>query len=155
VNKIIIKRLFFNIDEILAGFCGVSMVFITIWGVIMRYIFNNPLKWVEEVSLGLFVWMIFLGAAAGFKKELHISINLLVDLFPAKAQRVIDFFIKFLTYVVLLIFTILGYQYCTMTNYKITPALRVPYYYIAVALPVGCIFMMIHITFALLRRKKF
>jgi TRAP-type C4-dicarboxylate transport system permease small subunit len=149
----IVKKLLLSIDEIIAGFCGLTMVSITILGVIMRYVWNNPIKWMEEVCLGLFVWMVFLGASSGYKRDLHISITLLIELLPPRIQKFINFMVIVLTYVVLTVFTVLGYMYCTQSNVKITPALRLPYYYISAALPVGCVLMMIHISLGLLRSK--
>jgi TRAP-type C4-dicarboxylate transport system permease small subunit len=43
--------------------------------IITRYLFGQPLVWVEEAAGYSFIWLVFLGAAAGFKELRHIRIE--------------------------------------------------------------------------------
>lgn len=43
--------------------------------VISRYLFNNPLIWVEEGVVYAFIWSVFLGASIGLKTQRHIRIE--------------------------------------------------------------------------------
>ena len=54
-----------------------------------RYLLGQPLVWVEEAAGYSFIWLVFLGAAAGFKELRHIRIDTFVVRLPAAPQRFI------------------------------------------------------------------
>jgi TRAP-type C4-dicarboxylate transport system permease small subunit len=43
--------------------------------VVSRYLFGQPLVWVEELSTYAFIWGAFVGASAGLKRGLHLKIE--------------------------------------------------------------------------------
>lgn len=55
--------------------------------IVTRYLFGQPLVWVEEFAGYSFIWVVFLGAAAGFKELRHIRIDTFVSRLPAKPQH--------------------------------------------------------------------
>lgn len=58
----------------------VSIVLTITIQVFTRYFFGRPLVWVEELAQYSFIWMVFIGAALGFKELRHI----VIDTFVAK-----------------------------------------------------------------------
>jgi TRAP-type C4-dicarboxylate transport system permease small subunit len=54
--------------------------------VITRYLFGQPLVWVEELAGYCFLWGVFLGAAAGMKELRHIRIETFVSRLSARPQ---------------------------------------------------------------------
>jgi len=54
-----------------------TLVIITFYGVVMRYLLNAPVVWLLEISLILYSWLTFIGAAIAFKRHQHIKINIL------------------------------------------------------------------------------
>ena len=48
---------------------------------VLRYVFNDPLTWGEELIVGLFTWMIFVGAAAAVRSQMHIRIDVMAPVF--------------------------------------------------------------------------
>lgn len=66
----------------------VIMVVITLQ-IIMRYVFNRPLLWSEELSRYLYVWIAWLGCAFCVGSRSHISVPILFDILPPQAQRVL------------------------------------------------------------------
>ena len=40
---------------------------LVILAVVLRYVFNDPLTWGEELIVALFTWMVFIGAAAAVR----------------------------------------------------------------------------------------
>jgi TRAP-type C4-dicarboxylate transport system permease small subunit len=54
--------------------------------VITRYLFGQPLVWVEELAGYCFLWAVFLGAAVGMKELRHIRIDTFVSRLPTRAQ---------------------------------------------------------------------
>ena len=50
--------------------------------VIMRFGFGLGYSWIEEITRMLFVWVIFLGAVAAMRRNLHIRVEAGLLLFP-------------------------------------------------------------------------
>jgi TRAP-type C4-dicarboxylate transport system permease small subunit len=50
--------------------------------VFMRFLFGLGYSWMEEVARMLFIWVIFLGAAAAMRRNLHIRVEAGLLLFP-------------------------------------------------------------------------
>ncbi|MEH7344238.1 TRAP transporter small permease [Bacillus sp. JJ1532] len=68
----------------LTGMC------ISFYGVIMRYIFNSPVHWIEEIFALTLVWAIFIGFSTALKNNNHIALDLLYSILPKKIQRILD-----------------------------------------------------------------
>jgi TRAP-type C4-dicarboxylate transport system permease small subunit len=50
--------------------------------VILRFGFNAPQAWAEEVDRYLFIWSVYLGAAVALIKGTHIRVTFVVDQIP-------------------------------------------------------------------------
>lgn len=83
-----IARLARHGEEILAGAALVVVVAAVCWGVLTRYVTEQPAAWAGEVAQIAFAWMVFVGAAAGFKHRMHISIDMLINALPRAARCV-------------------------------------------------------------------
>ena len=100
-----------NISKAIAAFgiaAGVALAFIN---VVARYAFESSLSWAGELTIYLFLWSTFFGAAYCFKKDAHIAVDVFLVKAPTKVQ-------KFLTLITLVISAIyvgaiayFGYQY--------------------------------------------
>ena len=69
---------------------GVIMVLISIfvaWGVYTRYVLNQGSFWAEPVSIMLVIQMTFFGAAACYRSNAHISIDVFVRPLPEGRPR--------------------------------------------------------------------
>lgn len=54
--------------------------------VVSRYLFGQPLVWVEELSTYAFIWGTFVGAAAGLKEARHLKIQSFVGRLPSRVR---------------------------------------------------------------------
>lgn len=145
-NKLLNRIL--GIDYIIAGISLAALIVVTFVGVIFRYCLNNPLIWEEEIQLALITWAIYFGAAAAFRKGSHIAIDMIVDMFPKKLQKVMDVLIFAVTTYVLFFLMKNGIALVAQfirTN-RTTNILHIPSCYIYIAIPVGCVLMMISNT---------
>ena len=69
-NKITLKTILTNLDAIITGVTLSICVVLVNANVIMRYFFNHPIHWAEEVVTSLFVWTVFIGSAyVGYKRR--------------------------------------------------------------------------------------
>jgi len=47
-------------------------------GVVLRYVFNDPLTWSEEFVVTIFVWSVMVGVPSALRARMHIRIDALV-----------------------------------------------------------------------------
>lgn len=66
--------------EALLALCLLGMVVCVFGNVVLRYGFNSGINATEELSRLLFVWMVFLGAAAAYPAGEHMAFTSLVGL---------------------------------------------------------------------------
>ncbi|GFE66085.1 hypothetical protein KIN_31590 [Litoreibacter roseus] len=59
------------------------------WLVFGRYVLNNTPTWVEQLSLVLICYIVFLGAAAGVRENTHLKVSFICQAMPAKVQWVL------------------------------------------------------------------
>ncbi|ADQ13963.1 TRAP transporter small permease [Halanaerobium hydrogeniformans] len=89
------KKFIKNFEEYLSCFFISITVILVIINVIMRYIFNSGIFWTEELATYSFVWSVFIGASAAYKKRMHIGIDLLTRIVPKKLKELSKMLINF------------------------------------------------------------
>jgi TRAP-type C4-dicarboxylate transport system permease small subunit len=60
-------------------------------GVVLRYVFNNPLTWSEEIVVTFFVWMVMLGVPSALRSKMHIRIDILILRLSNPARRSVGY----------------------------------------------------------------
>ena len=70
----------------LACICLVGLLGVVVYGVVLRYIFNDAPPYVEQVALLLVISVAMFGASAGVRDAGHIGLDSLVAVLPQKAQ---------------------------------------------------------------------
>ncbi|PAD08233.1 hypothetical protein CHH78_19195 [Shouchella clausii] len=63
------------LEEVLIVSILAAMVIVISLQVLLRFVFGTSLGWSEEFSRYCFIWLIFLGASYGVKKQRHIKID--------------------------------------------------------------------------------
>jgi C4-dicarboxylate transporter DctQ subunit len=105
------SRLLGWINRSVAAFgiaAGVALAFVN---VVARYVFNGSLTWAAELTIYLFIWSAFFGAAYCFKKDAHISVDILLEKVPPKLAKILMLFSHTVTLVFLVAVAWYGYQY--------------------------------------------
>jgi len=54
--------------------------------VILRYVFNNPMTWSEELARYLFIWCAFLGWIVAARRRSHLAITVVGDRLAPRGQ---------------------------------------------------------------------
>ncbi len=70
-----------------AAFAGVFVVFI--WKIVMRYVAGDAIAWADEVTVVLFVWIVFIANGFVVEERRQIRFDLLYRHVGPKAQRVL------------------------------------------------------------------
>src|SRR3984957_15702867 len=58
--------------------------------VLLRFLFNAPVEWADDVARGLMVGWRFLGAASALARAENLGVAFFIDMLPATARRVVD-----------------------------------------------------------------
>jgi len=67
----------------------VTIMFIQIF---CRYLLGFSFTWVEECSLYIYIWIVFISASLGFLKGIHISLEFFIEAMGKKASKIIYYF---------------------------------------------------------------
>ena len=74
----------------LASALFISIGFIVSYEVIMRYLFNSPTVWVNEISRFLQIWATYLALTYSFHKKEFIRITVIYDKLNDTGKRFLD-----------------------------------------------------------------
>lgn len=143
-----LKSFLKSIDLYISSLCIAAVVLITLFSIVMRYIFGNPIQWTEEINLALVVGFTFLGSAYAFKNNEHISIDLISGRFGKKVDRMF-FLIRQIVVLVVVgyVFVYLGLKLSIQAQEKVTTVLNIPYTIIDATVVVGGIIAIIRILY--------
>ncbi|WP_457606825.1 TRAP transporter small permease [Nitratifractor sp.] len=86
---------------------GVALAF---YNVVARYVFGSSLTWAGELTVYLFLWSAFFGAAYCFKQDAHISITILLEKVPPKVAKGLMLLSHTVTFVFLAAVAWYGYE---------------------------------------------
>jgi len=144
-KKITLKSIITNLDAIITGVTLTLCTILVNLNVLFRYFLNKPISWSEEVVTGLFVWTVFIGSAYAYRKHSHLGVDILVNIIPGKAKNVVRDVMSVVELLVLIMLTVISSQYVYHLifdrngKYKLvlTDMLRMPKWYIGVAVPIG------------------
>jgi TRAP-type C4-dicarboxylate transport system permease small subunit len=126
------KFAFKYFEELLASIAISIVVISAFYGVISRYVLNNPVAWSNEVATIAFTWTVFLGAAAAWKNNKHIHLDLVYNFFPNKIKIISDW-LKNIILIIFIAFALyLSIQFTITAYNKPTAILRIPFSYVDV-----------------------
>src|SRR6202049_5405154 len=66
------------------------------WAVFTRYVLNSAASWPEPLAVLLTIVLTFIGAAAGYRLNLHMNVSYFADQLPAKYRRLLDLIVQLL-----------------------------------------------------------
>jgi C4-dicarboxylate transporter, DctQ subunit len=143
LKKLSFKEIMLNLDTVAAAAALVLLIFITFFGVIMRYVMSSPFAWEEEVQLALIIWVVFFGGRYAFIAGNHPAIDMIVNLFPVRVRKITTVIITVISVAILFYTGFQGWKYVIQMyrNHRVTNMIRIPYALIYIALPFGCLLM--------------
>lgn len=126
-------RVLLATETALAGLAAAALVLSVIWGVITRYITEQPAVWTAELSGILFTWIVFLGATASYHENQHIRVGLLVDTLPDALARIVRLLVELVMIAFLAYAAYLSYLMMLKGASRPSPMLRIPFSYVYLA----------------------
>lgn len=114
-----------GLDDYIACVFLFMTVITVIANVFMRYFFNSPLKSAEEIATICFIYTIFIGGAAAYRRKMHMGIDILVYLFPEKIQNKLTICINIIVSFIMGIIFYLSIIFTINARLKPTPVLGI------------------------------
>ncbi len=145
-----------NLDIAVACIVLVALIVMTFLGVIFRYVLKAPFTWLEEVQMACMVWIVFAAGGAAFRTGNHVAIEMIVDMFPKKVQKVFERVIAVVVFAVLayLFYQSLGFIGMFVTSGRATSMIKIPYALIYGIAPVSFVLMAVSYVFSLVKGVK-
>jgi TRAP-type transport system small permease protein len=112
--------------------------------VVMRYVFNKPLSWPEELSSILLVWLVFIGATAISKRDTHVKVEIIEEKASITINKYLNIFYYTIIIIYLLFLIIGGLDLFQKLQFARTPALRLPIKWISIVVPITSAIMSIY-----------
>lgn len=143
-----------SLDYVVTVAIFVVLVTVTFLGVLMRYFANQPFVWLEELQLALFVGLVFLGGGAAFRAGSHVAIDVLVERFPPRVRRVVEYGVGVVVLVVLGYYVVQGSRLVMdlADVSRSTNILGIPAALVYSAIPVGAVLMIVNYVVAMVFR---
>ena len=121
-------------------------MFITIIiSIVFRYIINLPIFWTEELARYIMFYMVMLGSAVAFREEKHPALLFVIQKFPIKFLRVWNFIKDIIIIVILIIIIKEGYLMAVDEMIMKSPAMRISFFWVYLAFPIGALLMIFQI----------
>jgi len=124
-----------------------AMMFAVImWEVVARYVLASPAFWTEEFARYVMFYMVLLGSAAAVREDKHPSLTFVIQKFSAGFRRKWKLVLDGLVFLVL---AVIFWEGCVMAVEEWigkTPALRISFFWVYLALPIGACLMMVEIV---------
>jgi len=140
VNKVSLKLQ--SMVKILIAIILTAMFVISMAQIIGRFVFFYSLPWSEELSVYLFLWLIFLAASISIKEGNEIRIDL-INFKDEKKNEFLMLFRNIAALAVILVFLVSSFTLTqnAFTYAQLSSSLRISMGFIYLAMPIGFILM--------------
>jgi TRAP-type C4-dicarboxylate transport system permease small subunit len=118
--------------------------------VVFRYLFT-PLVWPFELSIFMYICLIYLGAALAMRRDSHVAFDILFNAFPRRLQRWLSTALRLLAAAVLLVMVPPGVQLMIQSHTLKSASLRIPWSFLVSVYLVAILLMAGHLLAAALR----
>ena len=120
--KVFFNRLLYYFLSILM----IALVLLIFVNVILRW-FGSNIFWSEEVSTLLFVWIIYIGTIAAYKKNRLIAVEIVYNKLKGKAKNILSIINILLTALLLIVLIVSSVKLVLVQLKTISMSLMIPY----------------------------
>ena len=116
------------------------------WAVFTRYVLNRAASWPEPLAILLTIVLTFIGAAAGYRLNLHMNISYFAERLPPRGRRMLDILVQLLMALIALFMIAYGEKLVEVTWHNTIadfPFLSVGVTYLPIPVGGGCLLLFI------------
>jgi TRAP-type C4-dicarboxylate transport system permease small subunit len=117
------------------------------WAVFTRYVLYSAASWPEPMAVLLTIVLTFIGAAAGYRLNLHMNVAFFADMLPTRLRGLLDLAVQLLMALVAIFMIVWGGRLVEVTWYNTIadfPFLSVGVTYLPI--PVGGVCLLLFIV---------
>jgi TRAP-type C4-dicarboxylate transport system permease small subunit len=115
-----------------------------ILGVFSRYVLVRTFTWYDEIARACFVWLTFLGAAVGVKRQAHFRLHILVDRLSPRRREAADILLPLLVIFFAGVLIQQGLVFLELGKFQQTPVMGLSKTWIYAAIPIGGALMVLY-----------
>ena len=116
------------------------------WAVFTRYVLNSAASWPEPMAVLLTIVVTFIGAAAGYRFNLHMNVSFFADKLPGRFRIALDLVVQLLMALIAAFMIVWGTRLVEVTWHNTIadfPFLSVGVTYLPI--PIGGVFLLLFI----------
>ena len=145
--KSVLQYLDENVETYLSAIFLTIFSILTIIQVVMRYIFDNPLAWSEELSRYAFIWFVYMSASYAVKYKRHVRFGFFVNMLPKTAKLIVQLiallcWLGFLIFLDIYSYQVMSHLYSSMQT---SPANKIPMFLVYLSVPIGSLLMTVRV----------
>ena len=136
-------------DWVITPILAVLLAFITagvFLQVVLRYGFNATFLWAEEMALFAFIWSVFLGAAVGVRRGIHLAFDFIPLLVTGRAAGIHRFVINLTIFGVSLLLIIEGWAFAQLNVQRFSPAIGISLFIPTLVIPISGLLMLLAVV---------
>ena len=159
-----VGKVFDAVEKVLSAISGtllVTFTLLTLVQVVMRYVFEMPLSWSEQLSRYLFIWMIMLYMPVIMRHGNNLGFDLIINKLPQKAQDIFWLICETLIGIFAGLYCYYSIQLCIKFSKKVLVGLGIKANWVYSAQIIGagllclfCIELIINRIIAMTKQKK-
>ncbi len=128
----------------LLGVMVVAIAVLVLFQVFCRSFFNISLSWTTELSTFLFGWVVFLGAALGFRDKIHFSMDFTLTKLSPQFKKVLELINKLIVTGFIGIMIKYGFDIVKLVQYQTSPAMAISMSFFYATIPVSGLVMLLY-----------
>lgn len=140
-------RIFDRLESVLCRVLLATFVCLLFAQILARELFNHSVSWIEELSVFMFVWFVYLGASYAAKLYAHNRVTFQFGLFPTKVKNWICAFadLFWIAFNVYFVYLAIDFIFFRMNKFWKAQTLGVPMKWVYIILPIAFTLMTIRI----------
>jgi C4-dicarboxylate transporter DctQ subunit len=128
-----------------------AMLVIIFSAVTTRSLFNFSPVWAEESARYLMIWVCFLGGPLAVGIGGHVGVQVVMARLPLGLRKAVRLVTMAAIELFLVVVVTKAFVLIDMISMQESPALRIPIYYVYLAVPIGCILLGIEFLYVVLK----
>lgn len=135
-----IDRIVTNAIWALAAALLASISVLGLYQVLIRFVFNQPSSWTEEIIGRLLIWTVALGVVAAFRQGALVSVDVMLRWSRGRWRQAVRLIILIVTATFLGLLAWLGYDLAWRIRFQTFASVPISISWAYLALPVGATF---------------
>jgi TRAP-type C4-dicarboxylate transport system permease small subunit len=149
VLRAVLSAVRFVVNVVAIGLLS-AMIFLIMFQILGRYVFNYSISWSEELAVYSQIWLVMLGAGIAMRNRHHASVDILITRMPTPVQLVFRSASALLVVWFLLVVITSSSSMLAFGMIVSSPALQLPMAVPYAALPIGLSYFLLEFAIATL-----